>query len=123
MPPCIELIQFDTNAAHRSYVLSHIKDLTYFDYRRVAAADMSAAMEKHQVRRRRLCVYQQTFECVVCASVYSFVQNEIIEVHDREEQAASEAQVAAHRKQHEDLMLFFGMICAHVHLYTFVDAE
>lgn len=32
------------------------------------------------------------------------MQNEIIEIHDREEQAASEAQVAAHRKQHEDLM-------------------
>lgn len=36
---------------YRSYVLSHIKDLTYLDYRRVAAADVQQAMEQHQVRR------------------------------------------------------------------------
>lgn len=35
---------------YRSYVLSHIKDLTYLDYRRVAAADVQQAMEQHQVR-------------------------------------------------------------------------
>lgn len=34
---------------YRSYVLSHIKDLTYLDYRRVAAADVQAAREAHQV--------------------------------------------------------------------------
>lgn len=34
---------------YRSYVLSHIKDLTYLDYRRVNAADVAAAMEQHQV--------------------------------------------------------------------------
>ena len=32
-----------------SYVLSHIKDLTYLDYRRVAAADVTSAKEQHQV--------------------------------------------------------------------------
>ena len=34
---------------YRSYVLSHIKGLTYLDYRRVNAADVAAAMEQHQV--------------------------------------------------------------------------
>jgi hypothetical protein len=34
----------------RSYVLSHIKDLTYLDYRRVAGTDVQSAMEQHQVR-------------------------------------------------------------------------
>lgn len=34
---------------YRSYVLSHIKDLTYLDYRRVNAADVAAATEQHQV--------------------------------------------------------------------------
>jgi hypothetical protein len=34
---------------YRSYVLSHIKDLTYLDYRRVATADVQAAREQHQV--------------------------------------------------------------------------
>lgn len=34
---------------YRSYVLSHIKDLTYLDYRRVNAADVAAAIEQHQV--------------------------------------------------------------------------
>ena len=36
-------------ADYRSYVLSHIKDLTYLDYRRVNAADVAAAMDQHQV--------------------------------------------------------------------------
>jgi len=35
---------------YRSYVLSHIKDLTYLDYRRVNAADVASAIEQHQVR-------------------------------------------------------------------------
>ncbi len=34
---------------YRSYVLSHIKDLTYLDYRRVIAADVASAIEQHQV--------------------------------------------------------------------------
>ena len=34
---------------YRSYVLSHIKDLTYLDYRRVVPADVQQAMEQHQV--------------------------------------------------------------------------
>ena len=34
---------------YRSYVLSHIKDLTYLDYRRVNAADVATAIEQHQV--------------------------------------------------------------------------
>ena len=34
---------------YRSYVLSHIRDLTYLDYRRVNPADVAAAMEQHQV--------------------------------------------------------------------------
>ena len=34
---------------YRSYVLSHIKDLTYLDYRRVNAADVASAIEQHQV--------------------------------------------------------------------------
>ncbi len=46
---------------YRSYVLSHIKDLTYLDYRRVVNADVSLAMEQHQVRVR-VCV-------CVCACV------------------------------------------------------
>ncbi len=36
---------------YRSYVLSHIKDLTYLDYRRVNAADVASAIEQHQVQR------------------------------------------------------------------------
>lgn len=39
-------------------MLSHIKDLTYLDYRRVYPADVQAAMEQHQV-----CV------CAACAGV------------------------------------------------------
>ena len=35
---------------YRSYVLSHIKDLIYLDYRRVNPADVQAAREQHQVR-------------------------------------------------------------------------
>lgn len=35
---------------YRSYVLSHIKDLTYLDYRRVVHTDVQQAMEQHQVR-------------------------------------------------------------------------
>lgn len=34
---------------YRSYVLSHIKDLIYLDYRRVNQADVAAAREQHQV--------------------------------------------------------------------------
>ena len=34
---------------YRSYILSHIRDLTYLDYRRVNPADVAAAMEQHQV--------------------------------------------------------------------------
>ena len=37
------------SADYRTYVLSHIKDLTYLDYRRVNAADVAAAIEQHQV--------------------------------------------------------------------------
>ncbi|DBB11623.1 hypothetical protein WJX82_004054 [Trebouxia sp. C0006] len=33
---------------YRSYVLSHIKDLTYLDYRRVNAPDVASAIEQHQ---------------------------------------------------------------------------
>lgn len=36
---------------YRSYVLSHIKDLTYLDYRRVNAADVASAIEQHQVQQ------------------------------------------------------------------------
>ena len=35
---------------YRSYILSHIRDLTYLDYRRINPADVAAAMEQHQVR-------------------------------------------------------------------------
>ena len=35
---------------YRSYVLSHIKDLTYLDYRRLNAADVASAIEQHQVQ-------------------------------------------------------------------------
>jgi hypothetical protein len=34
---------------YRSYVLSHIKDLVYLDYRRVNPTDVTAAREQHQV--------------------------------------------------------------------------
>jgi len=54
---------------YRSYVLSHIKDLTYLDYRRVASADVQSAMEQHQ--------------------------DEMIEMQEHEEQAATEEKVAA----------------------------
>ncbi|PNG51686.1 Leucine-rich repeat-containing protein 48, partial [Tetrabaena socialis] len=33
---------------YRSYVLSHIKDLIYLDYRRVNPTDVQAAREQHQ---------------------------------------------------------------------------
>lgn len=50
-------VLFWTPFSCRSYVLSHIKDLTYLDYRRVNQADVQAAMEQHQVRWRCLiCV-------------------------------------------------------------------
>jgi hypothetical protein len=41
---------FCDKSDYRSYVLSHIKDLTYLDYRRVANNDVQLAMEQHQVR-------------------------------------------------------------------------
>lgn len=46
-------------ADYRSYVLSHIKDLTYLDYRRVNAADVAAAVEQHQVSTCTTCQHIQ----------------------------------------------------------------
>lgn len=34
---------------YKSYVLSHIKNLTYMDYRRVNDKDVTTAVEQHQV--------------------------------------------------------------------------
>ncbi|KAJ9530206.1 hypothetical protein QJQ45_023471, partial [Haematococcus lacustris] len=61
-----------------SYVLSHVKDLTYLDYRRVAGADVQAAMEQHQ--------------------------DEMNELQEREEQAALEAKAAQEKLAHNALM-------------------
>ncbi|KAL6758622.1 hypothetical protein V8C86DRAFT_2592714 [Haematococcus lacustris] len=63
---------------YRSYVLSHVKDLTYLDYRRVAGADVQAAMEQHQ--------------------------DEMNELQEREEQAALEAKAAQEKLAHNALM-------------------
>lgn len=63
---------------YRSYVLSHIKDLTYLDYRRVANADVQQALEQHQ--------------------------DEMNELHEREEQALVEEKLAGDRAAHEELM-------------------
>ncbi|MEW5300612.1 MAG: hypothetical protein WDW36_003530 [Sanguina aurantia] len=63
---------------YRSYVLSHVKGLTYLDYRRVAAPEVSAAVEQHQ--------------------------DEMIEIGEREEQALGEERAAAERATHEALM-------------------
>ena len=43
----------------RSYILSHIKDLTYLDYRRVNGTDVQSALEQHQVgvHAYTLCSY------------------------------------------------------------------
>ncbi|GFH27518.1 uncharacterized protein HaLaN_25850 [Haematococcus lacustris] len=65
-------------AVPRSYVLSHVKDLTYLDYRRVAGADVQAAMEQHQ--------------------------DEMNELQEREEQAALEAKAAQEKLAHNALM-------------------
>ncbi|MEW5317897.1 MAG: hypothetical protein WDW38_009159 [Sanguina aurantia] len=63
---------------YRSYVLSHVKGLTYLDYRRVAAPEVSAAVEQHQ--------------------------DEMIEIGEREEQALGEERAAAEKATHEALM-------------------
>ena len=50
-PPTLTTpIGFPSSSLTCSYVLSHIKDLTYLDYRRVALADVGQAMEQHQGR-------------------------------------------------------------------------
>ncbi len=48
---------------YRSYVLSHIKDLTYLDYRRVNAADVASAIEQHQVQRPAALWYIMQLRC------------------------------------------------------------
>ncbi|EFJ51609.1 hypothetical protein VOLCADRAFT_73327 [Volvox carteri f. nagariensis] len=63
---------------YRSYVLSHIKDLIYLDYRRVNPADVQAAREQHQ--------------------------DEMIELQEREEQQAQEEKLTAEREAHNKLM-------------------
>uniref|UniRef100_A0A7S0R7I6 Dynein regulatory complex subunit 3 n=1 Tax=Chlamydomonas leiostraca TaxID=1034604 RepID=A0A7S0R7I6_9CHLO len=63
---------------YKTYVLSHIKDLTYLDYRRVYPADVQAAMEQHQ--------------------------DEMIEISEREEQAAAEEKAAGEAAAHSALM-------------------
>lgn len=69
---------------YQSYVLSHIKDLTYLDYRRVAPADVQTAMEQHQ--------------------------DEMIEITEREEQQAEEDKVAAERAKVAALMLEANLV-------------
>ncbi|GAX80910.1 hypothetical protein CEUSTIGMA_g8345.t1 [Chlamydomonas eustigma] len=64
---------------YRSYVLSHIKDLTYLDYRRVAANDVNSAMEQHQ--------------------------DEMIDLQEREEQAVLDEKLAGEKAVHNALML------------------
>ncbi|GLC37160.1 Dynein regulatory complex subunit 3 [Pleodorina starrii] len=63
---------------YRSYVLSHIKDLIYLDYRRVNPTDVTAAREQHQ--------------------------DEMIELQEREEQQAQEEKLTAERDAHNKLM-------------------
>mmetsp|Transcript_19123 Transcript_19123/g.32856 ORF Transcript_19123/g.32856 Transcript_19123/m.32856 type:complete len:526 (+) Transcript_19123:171-1748(+) len=63
---------------YRSYVLSHIKDLTYLDYRRVNVVDVHTAKEQHQ--------------------------DEMIELVEKEEQAAIDDKAAAERSVHNALM-------------------
>ena len=67
-----------TSPDYRSYVLSHIKDLTYLDYRRVNAADVAAAIEQHQVgilmtflshRTALLYLWTKIIFCNTCACV------------------------------------------------------
>lgn len=41
-----------SNPEYRSYVLSHISNLTYLDYRRVNAQDVQLALEQHQASGR-----------------------------------------------------------------------
>eukprot|EP00879_Flechtneria_rotunda_P020620 GHRR01021699.1.p1 GENE.GHRR01021699.1~~GHRR01021699.1.p1 ORF type:complete len:536 (+),score=232.58 GHRR01021699.1:130-1737(+) len=59
---------------YKSYVLSHLKNLSYLDYRRVQNADRAAAMEQHQ--------------------------DEMLELQDRQEAAATEAAAAADKAAH-----------------------
>ncbi|KAK9824206.1 hypothetical protein WJX72_008534 [[Myrmecia] bisecta] len=63
---------------YKSYILSHIKDLTYLDNRRVLAADVQAAMEQHQ--------------------------DEVIELQEKEEQEAAAEKAAAEAAAHQELM-------------------
>mmetsp|Transcript_30137 Transcript_30137/g.55076 ORF Transcript_30137/g.55076 Transcript_30137/m.55076 type:complete len:526 (-) Transcript_30137:137-1714(-) len=63
---------------YRSYVLSHIKDLTYLDYRRVYAADVQTAQEQHQ--------------------------DEMIELQEREDQQLTDEKAAADHAHHSKLM-------------------
>eukprot|EP00877_Chromochloris_zofingiensis_P000606 jgi/Chrzof1/10546/Cz05g02220.t1 len=63
---------------YKSYVLSHIKNLTYMDYRRVNDKDVTTAVEQHQ--------------------------DEMLELHEREEAAATEQAHAAERAAHGALM-------------------
>lgn len=63
---------------YRSFVLSHLKDLVYFDHRRVKPADVQAAREQHQ--------------------------DDMIELQEREEQAAQDEKLAGERAAHNKLM-------------------
>ncbi|CAD7704688.1 unnamed protein product [Ostreobium quekettii] len=63
---------------YRSYILSHISQLTYFDYRRVSQPDVTAALEQHQ--------------------------DEMIEIQEKEENQALEEEAAAEKAAHEEKM-------------------
>eukprot|EP00775_Hariotina_reticulata_P009125 gene9125-9294_t len=63
---------------YKSYVLSHLKHLSYLDYRLVVAAERVAAREQHQ--------------------------DEMLELHEREEAAAAEAAAAAEKAAHAAAM-------------------
>eukprot|EP00878_Enallax_costatus_P044914 GHUV01053706.1.p1 GENE.GHUV01053706.1~~GHUV01053706.1.p1 ORF type:complete len:163 (+),score=65.94 GHUV01053706.1:348-836(+) len=60
---------------YKSYVMSHLKNLSYLDYRRVQGQERAAAMEQHQ--------------------------DEMLELREKEEAAAAEKTAAAEKAQHE----------------------
>jgi IS5 family transposase len=93
---------------YRSYVLSHIKDLTYLDYRRIASADVHAAIEHHQVRCAGLgwCWHAlaQTYVLADSHLVTDALQDEMIELQEREEQMAGEEKLALDAAVHAEQM-------------------
>ncbi|KAL3160580.1 hypothetical protein ABBQ32_010517 [Trebouxia sp. C0010 RCD-2024] len=91
-------------ADYRSYVLSHIKDLTYLDYRRVNAADVAAAIEQHQVSTCTTCQHMQGLLSAAAIGGVATGQDEMIELGEKEATEAVAEKESAETAAHAALM-------------------